>query len=140
MNGKRSISVGGMRAWARQLALLLILPLALLLGDGPAAIAAEAHLQLGSEEGLLVFQPAQLTIRAGDTVRVTVGGLGPHNLIVAGHPEWSHEPLSFSLGDSWEQTFPSPGHYTIWCEPHRAAGMTGSITVLEAGSDPAASA
>ena len=116
----------------------------LLLGRGvlmgvrlPAhASGAPALMRLGSEEGFLVFQPERLTITAGERVRFEVGGLGPHNLIVAGHPEWSHEPLSFGVGESWEQTFDSPGRYAIWCDPHRAAGMTAEIEVLEAGLEP----
>ena len=80
-----------------------------------------------------VFQPEQLTINAGDKVRFEVRGLGPHNLIVAGHPEWSHEPLSFAVGESWEQQFDMPGRNAIWCEPHRAAGMTAEINVLAPG-------
>jgi plastocyanin len=40
------------------------------------------------------------------------------------------------VGDSWEQTFETPGRYAIWCEPHRAAGMTGEIIVLEAEIQP----
>ena len=63
---------------------------------------------LGNDEGFLVFQPEQLTINAGDIVRFEVRGLGPHNLIVAGHAEWSHEPLSFAAGESWEQQFDCP--------------------------------
>ena len=94
----------------------------LLGGLAPAqALAAPARMLLGSEEGFLVFEPERLTITAGERVRFEVGGLGPHNLIVAGHPDWSHEPLSFQVGESWEQTFDSPGRYAIWCEPHRAA-------------------
>jgi plastocyanin len=88
---------------------------------------------LGNDEGFLVFQPEQLTINAGDTVSFEVRGLGPHNLIVAGHPEWSHEPLSFAAGESWQQQFDVPGRYAIWCEPHRAAGMTAEINVLAPG-------
>ena len=97
---------------------------------------ATATMQLGSEEGFLVFQPERLTIAAGERVRFEVRGLGPHNLIVAGHPEWSHEPLSFVVGETWDQVFDTPGRYAIWCEPHRAAGMTGEITVLAAGNAP----
>ncbi|MEY4758522.1 MAG: Plastocyanin [Cyanobacteriota bacterium] len=109
----------------------------LLGGLAPAqALAAPARMLLGSEEGFLVFEPERLTITAGERVRFEVGGLGPHNLIVAGHPDWSHEPLSFQVGESWEQTFDSPGRYAIWCEPHRAAGMTGEITVLAAELAP----
>ena len=109
---------------------VLLLGAGVLLGGWARAQAATAQMQLGSSEGFLVFQPDTLTITAGDRVRFEVGGLGPHNLIVAGHPEWSHEPLSFAVGDSWEQAFDTPGRYAIWCEPHRAAGMTGEITVL----------
>ena len=109
----------------------------LLGGLAPAqALAAPARMLLGSEEGFLVFEPERLTITAGERVRFEVGGLGPHNLIVAGHPDWSHEPLSFQVGESWEQTFDSPGRYAIWCEPHRAAGMTGEITVLADELEP----
>jgi plastocyanin len=131
--------------WKRLLAKLLVAfaaSLALLAGllagpTPPAEARAElARMLLGSEEGFLVFQPERLTITAGEQVHFEVGGLGPHNLIVAGHPEWSHEPLSFSVGDSWEQTFETPGRYAIWCEPHRAAGMTGEIIVLEAEIQP----
>ncbi|WP_094559491.1 plastocyanin/azurin family copper-binding protein [Synechococcus sp. 8F6] len=94
--------------------------------------AATAVMRLGSEEGFLVFQPERLTIAAGERVRFEVGGLGPHNLIVDSHPEWSHEPLSFVVGESWDQQFDTPGRYAIWCEPHRAAGMTGEINVVAA--------
>ena len=109
------------------MALLAALALDLILA-GPGA-AATLTMQLGSDEGFLAFQPEQLTLAAGDRVRFTVQGLGPHNLIVADHPEWSHPALSFAAGDSWEQAFPEPGTYSIWCEPHRGAGMTGTITV-----------
>jgi plastocyanin len=109
------------------MALLATLLVELIL-PGPVA-AATVTMQLGSDEGFLAFQPDQLTLAAGDRVHFTVQGLGPHNLIVADHPEWSHPALSFAAGDSWEQAFPEPGTYSIWCEPHRAAGMTGTITV-----------
>lgn len=105
----------------------------LLSGGSEAALAATVSMGLGNDEGFLVFQPEQLTINAGDTVHFEVRGLGPHNLIVAGHPEWSHEPLSFALGEGWEQQFDMPGRYAIWCEPHRAAGMTAEINVLAPG-------
>lgn len=118
----------------RRLLAALVLGVALLWpGQHSAAQAATATMLLGNEEGFLVFQPERLTIAAGERVHFEVGGLGPHNLIVAGHPEWSHEPLSFAVGDSWEQTFDTPGRYAIWCEPHRAAGMTGEINVLAEG-------
>lgn len=119
------------QAGVRRLLISLVLGLVLLWpGQQAHAQAASATMLLGSEEGFLVFQPEHLTIESGERVRFEVRGLGPHNLIVAGHPEWSHEPLSFAIGEAWEQVFDTPGRYAIWCEPHRAAGMTGEITVL----------
>ena len=121
-------------AWLLGRLLLGCLVLTMLLAGGPgSALAATVSMGLGNEEGFLVFQPEQLTINAGDIVRFEVRGLGPHNLIVAGHAEWSHEPLSFAAGESWEQQFDMPGRYAIWCEPHRAAGMTAEINVLAPG-------
>ena len=121
-------------AWLLGRLLLGCLVLTMLLAGGPgSALAATVSMGLGNDEGFLVFQPEQLTINAGDTVSFEVRGLGPHNLIVAGHPEWSHEPLSFAVGESWQQQFDLPGHYAIWCEPHRAAGMTAEINVLAPG-------
>ncbi|MFQ6537392.1 MULTISPECIES: plastocyanin/azurin family copper-binding protein [Aphanothece] len=110
-------------------------PLLLLLwlvGLSAPAQAATHRLQLGSDEGLLALQPSQLTIAAGDVVHVEVAGLGPHNLIVEDHPEWSHPRLAFSPGESWEQRFDTPGRFRLWCEPHRFAGMEGSLTVTPA--------
>ena len=120
--------------WLLGRLVLACLVFTMLLSGGPkTALAATVSMGLGNDEGFLVFQPEQLTINAGDTVSFEMRGLGPHNLIVAGHPEWSHEPLRFALGESWEQKFDVPGRYAIWCEPHRAAGMTAEINVLAPG-------
>lgn len=125
----------GLPRLAKALCLVLLVWLGLLLpGSAVRAEAVTTLMHLGSAEGFLEFQPETVTIAPGDRVRFEVGGLGPHNLIVAGHPEWSHEPLSFAIGDSWEQQFDTPGRYAIWCEPHRAAGMTGEILVREPGA------
>ena len=119
--------------WLLGRLLLACLVLTMLCGGPESAMAVTVSMGLGNEEGFLVFQPEQLTITAGDKVRFEVRGLGPHNLIVAGHLEWSHEPLSFAVGESWEQQFDMPGSYAVWCEPHRAAGMTAEINVLGPG-------
>ena len=96
-------------AWLLGRLLLGCIVLTILLSGGQeAALAATVSMGLGNDEGFLVFQPEQLTINAGDIVRFEVRGLGPHNLIVAGHAEWSHEPLSFAAGESWEQQFDCP--------------------------------
>ena len=79
--------------------------------------------------GNLVFEPNEVTINAGDTIKFTNGDLPPHNMIVDGHPELSHGDLAFAAGDSFEVTFPDPGDYEFQCDPHAGAGMKGVIHV-----------
>ena len=77
----------------------------------------------------LVFEPNEITINAGDTVRFVNEALPPHNVIVKDHAEVSHEELAFAPGDSFEITFPEAGDFNFVCGPHEGAGMTGVIHV-----------
>ena len=49
--------------------------------------------QMGSG-GNLVFEPAEVTISAGESVHFINNMLPPHNVIVEDHAELSHEPLA----------------------------------------------
>ena len=91
-------------------------------------IAYAAEITMGSN-GILVFDPSELSISVGDTVTVTNGDLPPHNFVVADHPELSHPDLSFVGGESFTVTFDEPGDYEFQCEPHAGAGMKGVIHV-----------
>ena len=77
----------------------------------------------------LVFEPSELTISAGDTITFVNDALPPHNVIVEDHPELTHDGLAFASGESFDITFPDPGDYNFWCDPHKGAGMTGIIHV-----------
>jgi len=77
----------------------------------------------------LIFDPNEVTIDAGDTIKFINGELPPHNMMVEGHPELSHGDLAFSVGDSFEVTFPDAGDYNFQCDPHAGAGMKGTIHV-----------
>ena len=79
--------------------------------------------------GNLVFEPSEISISAGDTVHFVNGMLPPHNVIVEGHPELSHEGLLFAPGESFDITFTDAGDYTFWCAPHKGAGMIGTAHV-----------
>ena len=83
---------------------------------------------MGSE-GNLIFEPADVTMSAGDTVHFVDGMLPPHNVIVEDHPELSHGDLAFAPGESFDITFPEAGDYTFWCDPHKGAGMIGTLHV-----------
>jgi plastocyanin len=94
------------------------------------------------------FEPAQLTIRAGDRVRfVTVSG-APHNVafdparvpaaargpLAAGMPEQIQPlagPLLMESDGSYTISFAGvpAGRYEFYCMPHVGMGMTGAITV-----------
>ncbi|QEY31408.1 plastocyanin [Synechococcus sp. RSCCF101] len=91
--------------------------------------AATSEVKLGADSGMLVFEPANVTIKKGDTIRFVNNKLAPHNVVFDGHDELSHQELAFSPGESWETTFNEAGSFEYYCEPHRGAGMVGTITV-----------
>lgn len=73
------------------------------------------------------FNPKDITIQAGDTVRwENAPGGASHNVIA--------EDLSFSSGAAqssftYEFTFNTGGNYPYFCAPHQGLGMVGSVTV-----------
>ena len=94
------------------------------------------------------FTPANLTIKQGDGVRFTVVTAPPHNVqfwpdsIPAGAasvlqsnmPETTGPlagPLKMNPGDTYTISFAGApkGTYKVYCLPHLALGMKGSITV-----------
>jgi plastocyanin len=91
--------------------------------------AATVDVKLGTDQGMLAFEPSTVTVATGDTVRFVNNKLAPHNAVFEGHEELSHTDLAFTPGESWEETFTEPGTYTYWCEPHRGAGMVGKVIV-----------
>lgn len=125
---------------------LAFLTVALVVGSffavvSPAA-AETVTVKMGSDSGMLMFEPANITIHSGDTVKWINNKLPPHNIMfdeknVPGAnkelaTKLSHSQLLFSPGESYEVTFTSDlpaGPYTYFCAPHRGAGMVGKITV-----------
>jgi plastocyanin len=102
-----------------------------------APAAAETYtVKMGSDSGVLKFEPDTLTIKPGDTVKWVNNKLAPHNVVFdsskmdeAVATKMSHKNLVFSPGESFESTFNESGEYTYYCEPHRGAGMVGKIIV-----------
>ena len=70
---------------------------------------ASIDVTMGTEGGL-AFEPAELNINAGETVRF-VNDLLNHNVIICDHPELGHEDLAFRTGESFEITFNEAGDY-----------------------------
>ena len=49
--------------------------------------------------GNLVFEPAEISIAAGESVHFINNMLPPHNVVVEDHPELSHEALAMLPGE-----------------------------------------
>lgn len=103
-----------------------------------APAAAETYtVKMGTDSGMLQFDPPKLTIKQGDTVKWVMNKVPPHNAVFddtkigdkALAKKLSHDKLLFSPGESTETTFNEPGTYPYYCQPHRGAGMQGTITV-----------
>ncbi len=108
----------------------------------PSASAETYSVKLGSDKGMLAFEPKKLTIKPGDTIEWVNNKVPPHNVVfdAAKNPtkdaalakSLSHKNLLMSAGQKETTTFPADapaGDYTFYCEPHRGAGMVGTITV-----------
>ncbi|WP_121967869.1 plastocyanin [Leptolyngbya sp. BC1307] len=103
------------------------------------AFAADHTVKMGSDGGLLVYEPATLKIAKGDTVTWQNNKMAPHNVVFDANnvpggkaiaDELTHTKLTFSPGESYSSTFDvEPGEYTYYCAPHRGAGMVGKIVV-----------
>ena len=93
------------------------------------AQAKTVEVKLGTDAGMLAFEPSTVTISVGDKVKFVNNKLAPHNAVFEGHDELSHPDLAFAPGESWEKTFSSAGTYDYYCEPHRGAGMVGKVVV-----------
>ena len=93
---------------------------------GGKAYAAE--IQMGAD-GMLVFEPCELTVDVGEKVTFINNELPPHNVMFADYQELSHGDLMFSAGESFDVTFDKAGDYYFQGDPHAGAGMKGGIHV-----------
>lgn len=103
------------------------------------AYAADHSVKMGSDAGLLVFQPATITVSQGDTVTWENNKMAPHNVIFDANnvpggkdvaDKLTNKQLTFAPGESYSSTFDvEPGEYTYYCAPHRGAGMVGKVIV-----------
>ncbi|MFC4549421.1 MULTISPECIES: plastocyanin/azurin family copper-binding protein [Halorussus] len=95
--------------------------------------------------GSLKFEPADLTIAPGTTVKWTWES-DNHNVVPESVPDgasWEGTKgapsKTYNTGHTYTHTFDSTGTYEYFCQPHKTAGMTGSITVQEGGASSGSS-
>jgi plastocyanin len=88
----------------------------------------------GSEVSMkdIAFDPSEITVNKGDTVTWTNDEAIGHDVTKTGGPGpdfSSGDPGGLSEGDTFEQTFDTPGTIEYVCQVHESQGMTGTITV-----------
>jgi len=100
-------------------------------------VANAVDVKLGSDGGQLVFVPDEVKISAGDSV-TWIGNKGmPHNVVFDEEnvPDGTkleainHEDMIGEEGEKVTSKFDKPGTYAYYCEPHRGAGMNGTVIV-----------
>ncbi|WP_368408832.1 plastocyanin/azurin family copper-binding protein [Halorussus limi] len=87
--------------------------------------------------GSLVFEPAEITIATGTTVK-WVWESDNHNVVPSSQPEgadWQGTPgapsKTYNTGYEYSHTFNTTGTFEYYCQPHETAGMVGTINVKE---------
>lgn len=80
-----------------------------------------------------LYEPANLTVKPGDTVRWVNAGDSQHTITSGseGMPDGFFSSKSISKGDSFEYTFNFPGSYPYFCTQHYLFEMKGVIEVGE---------
>jgi plastocyanin len=110
------------------LALPLAILFGLLLAPMPANAAGQQVMIMG-----YAFSPANLTVRAGDSITWTNHDQAAHDVAVSSGPAAFHSPL-LSTGQSWTFTFTAAGSYAYICSVH--PDMRAQIVVLAGAAQP----
>lgn len=105
--------------------------------SAPAYAAATTTVKMGADSGLLVFEPAKVTVCKGDTVQWINNKAGPHNVVFdednipsgVDQEKISMDDQLGEPGDTFEMKFDTAGTYGYYCEPHRGAGMQATLIV-----------
>ncbi len=84
------------------------------------------------------FEPAQITVQRGDTVRFLQTGTTPHNVEFQNPPPGTTlgaqlmGPFLLKAGDTYDVVIDArfaAGEHRFVCTPHQTLGMTGTLTV-----------
>ena len=93
-------------------------------GPGLAAVTSGTAASTVKETDDLKFDPASVSVKAGDVVAFTNSGTTPHNVTF----DAGVASQTMNGGDSFLVKFTTPGTYKYVCTFH-APGMAGTITV-----------
>ena len=88
----------------------------MLIGLNVGSAQASTAIPPGTDAGMLAFEPATVTIKAGHR-QIRQQQTGSHNAVFDGHDEYSHSDLAFAPGESWRTS--GGRHFDYYCEPHQ---------------------
>jgi plastocyanin len=103
-------------------------------GGGARAAGTTVNMVDGSGDPTTTwkFEPADITVTAGATVKWHNNGQQPHTVTA---DDGSFKSSYISPGGDFEQAFPTPGNYAYHCDPH--PWMKGVIHVSGGAAAPA---
>ena len=108
-----------------------------LLAFSPTTKAKTLTVEVGGDAP--VFTPGTVSIQPGDTVNWVWNSVGLNHSVtsgVGGNPDGlfdsgiHQDPFTFSF------TFPNPGTFPYYCQPHLSMGMVGTVFVAEGTPPP----
>jgi pseudoazurin len=114
----------------------LALAIGIAAGTGAFAETHEVQMLNRGEAGTMVFEPAQLRVAPGDTVRFVAADGGHNAETIDGMIPDGAEAFSGRINEEIEVTLTEEGLYAIRCTPHYAMGMVMTIAVGDAEEVP----
>ena len=95
----------------------------------PAAKMWQVKMLNRGPEGMMVFAPAYLAIRPGDSVKFIATDKGHNAETIAGMLPAGATPFKGKINEEIVVRFSKPGVYGYKCLPHLGIGMVGVIQV-----------
>lgn len=101
-----------------------------------AASAAEVEVKSLNKgaSGVMVFEPAYVEVKPGDTVKFVATDKGHNAESIQGMLPDGATPFTGKAGEDVAVMFDKPGVYGIRCKPHYGMGMVAIIVVGKPGN------
>lgn len=107
----------------------MMLTLAAIAMSAPATAAEHVVKMLNrGSAGMMVFEPAQINAKVGDTVRFVPTDLSHNAESIAGMIPAGATPFKGAMNKEVVVTVTKPGVYGVKCAPHYGMGMVALIT------------
>ena len=122
--------------------MLLLAAIGAVLGLGGTALAAEVEVRMLNKgaAGMMVFEPALVTIAPGDSVKFVATDKSHNAETIKGMVPDGAKPFAGKMNEDVTVTFDQAGVYGVKCMPHYGMGMVSLIVVGKPGNEETARA